>query len=62
MQVVKTANNDFRVTVTNREARIFVNCMRASVDEIMRTVFRTRVGSQPEEIETIASALETALS
>lgn len=62
MQIVKSANGEFRVTVTDREARIFVNCMRASVNEIMQTEIQTRVGSRPEEIETIASTLEKALN
>lgn len=62
MQIAKTAKDEFRVTVTDREARILVDAMRASLAEIMRTEFRTRTGSLPEEIETIASALEKALN
>ncbi len=62
MQITKSAKDEFRVMVSSREAQIFVNCMRASLEEIMRTEFQTRVGSRPEEIEALTSVLETALN
>lgn len=60
MKIVKTAQDEFRVILDDREAQILANCMKTALDEIMRTEFQTRTGSQPEEIESMVSALGQA--
>ena len=61
MRILKTAESEYRITLTPAEARIFVNCMKLAIKEIATREFGTRVGATPEEITTVIAALEAAL-
>jgi hypothetical protein len=61
MQIIKTGGEQFRMTVSPAEARIFINCMNETIKRIPSREYQTRVGATPEDMKATIEALEGAL-
>jgi hypothetical protein len=67
MKISKTGADEFRVTATPAEASILVNCMKETFRQgrgegIPSREYQTRVGATVEEVKTIVSKIEAAVS
>jgi hypothetical protein len=62
MDIVKTADKSFRLTLTPDEGRIFVSCINETIKVLgKRGDFPIRVGGKIDEVGALSSAIEAAL-
>jgi hypothetical protein len=61
MQIVKTGDEQFRMTLTPMEALVFANGMRETMRRISAREYPTRMGAELEQIRATIASLEAAL-
>ena len=61
MQIAKTGDEQYRVTISPTEAHIFINCMKETMARIPRREYQTRMGATVDEIKAVVASLEPAL-
>jgi hypothetical protein len=60
MQIVKTEKEQYRMTLTAAEARIFISGMNETIKEL-GSEFQTRMGAEIYQVREVVAALEAAL-
>jgi hypothetical protein len=61
MQIIKTGDEQFRMTISPAETHIFINCMNETVRRIPSREYQTRMGAKVDEIKAVVASLEGAL-
>lgn len=61
MKILKTAEEAYRMTITPAEARVFINCMKATFDGMGAWEYPTRMGATRQQVEHVIASLEAAL-
>jgi hypothetical protein len=62
MKILKTAEESYHMTLAPTEARIFINCMKATFDGIGDWEYSARMGATRKQIEDVVASLEAALN
>ena len=60
MKILKNGEDEYRLTLTPAEGRIFINCMNETIREL-GSEFATRMGAEVDEIKGVIASLEAAL-
>lgn len=60
MQIVKTGDEEFRISMTPAEGRIFINCMNET-EKALGRAFSIRIGGPTDEVKALFNAIEAAL-
>ena len=61
MKIAKTGSDDYRMSLSPAEVRIFINCMNETINELGGWEYQTRMGAEENDIKEIIGALEAAL-
>ncbi|HZL59446.1 MAG TPA: hypothetical protein VFC38_07070 [Stellaceae bacterium] len=61
MDIVKTADDGFRLALSSDEGRVFVNCIYEATRALGKRDFAIRVGGTTDEVGALSSAIEAAL-
>ncbi len=61
MKILKKPDDQYRVTLSSSEARIFINCMNETIKELGGWEFQTRMGATEPQIQGIIRSLAEAL-
>jgi hypothetical protein len=61
MKILKKPDDQYRMTLSAAETRVFVNCMKATFDGIGDWEYPTRIGATAEQIKQVIDSLDRAL-
>jgi len=61
MKIQRIAEDGYRMTLAAAEARVFINCMKATFDGIGDWEYPTRMSANPQQIKDLVASLEAAL-
>ncbi len=61
MKILKSAKDDFRMTLSQADARIFINCMAETIRQISPREYQLRMGATQDQIKNVIASLEAAL-
>ena len=62
MKILREGADSFRMTLSSAEARIFVNCMNETIEEIAPYEYATRMGAGIDQVRALIAAIEAALA
>jgi hypothetical protein len=61
MQIAKMGDEQFRLTISTEEVRIFINCMNETIKRIPGREYQTRMGAEIQQIKAAINSLEATL-
>jgi hypothetical protein len=61
MKILKKPDDQYRVTLSAAEARIFINCMNETIKELGGWEFQTRMGATEAQIQSIIASIDETL-
>lgn len=61
MGIVKISEEKFQMTLTQTDARVFINCMSETIKTLGDWEYQTRMGAKVEQIEAVIASLRDAL-